>query len=355
MQISSSGPSKGPAPPAMSSSRQSRLSPTRSSRLVVEAGVATAMVLAAVAVAAPAPHLGWGVLRPHPVWLVVMALAARYGARGLVTSVPVAWGALALLAVPWRAAPARLLTELARPSELGALAAALVVSWIASVHERRAQDLEEQRDLLAGKATHEAAALGELRRAALALRARNDRLDLALTFLRDVARRIDGGDVSTASEAALSLVVARLGARAGAVQSATTAGAVTGAAAGGLTGASTAASTAAMNIVATTGAWAGPGPGESDATVVEALRRGEPVRAIDLPGAGSGDSDLAAPIIVGDDTVGVLSVRGVARVGAAALRDLAVVAEWLATAFARARARRSLERGDRSSGSSINV
>jgi hypothetical protein len=314
-----------------------------SRRLVVESSVATAMVLAAVAVATPASHLGWGFLRPHPVWLVVMALSARYGARGLVTSVPVAWGALALLAVPWRAAPARLLTELARPSELGALAAALLVSWIASVHERRAQDLEEQRDLLAGKASHEAAALGELRRAALALRARNDRLDLALTFLRDVARRIDGGDVSTASEAALALVVARLGARAGAVQTPALAGATAGAVPG------------ALIIVATTGAWAAPGPGESDATVGQALRSGEPVRAIDLPGAGPGDSDLAAPIIVGDDTVGVLTVRGVARVGAAALRDLAVVAEWLATAFARARARRSLERGDRSSGSSINV
>ena len=318
-----------------------------SRRLVIESSVATAMVLAAVAVATPAPHLGWGFLRPHPVWLVVMALAARYGARGLVTSVPIAWGALALLAVPWRAAPARLLTELARPSELGALAAALLVSWIASVHERRAQDLEEQRDLLAGKATHEAAALGELRRAALALRARNDRLDLALTFLRDVARRIDGGDVSTASEAALALVVARLGARAGAVQIPATGGAITGVL--------TVASPGALTIVATTGAWAAPGPGESDATVGEALRSGEPVRAIDLPGAGPGDSDLAAPIIVGDDTVGVLTVRGVARVGAAALRDLAVVAEWLATAFARARARRSLERSDRSSGSSINV
>jgi len=339
MQISSSGPSKGPAPPTMSSSRQSRLSLTRSRRLVIEASVATAIVLAAVAVAEPAPHLGWGSLRPHPVWLVVMALAARYGARGLVTSVPVAWGALTLLAVPWRAAPAGVLMELARPAELGALAAALVVSWIASVHERRAQDLEEQRDLLAGKASHEAAALGELRRAALALRARNDRLDLALTFLRDVARRIDGGDVGTASEAALTLVVARLGARAGAVQTPATGGATAG----------------ALTLVATTGAWAAPGPGESDATVVEALRRGEPVRAIDLPGAGPGDSDLAAPIIVGADTVGVLTVRGVARVGAAALRDLTVVAEWLATAFARARARRSLERSDRSSGLFINV
>ncbi len=318
-----------------------------SRRLLVESSVATAMVLAAVAVAAPAPHLGWGFLRPHPVWLVVMALAARYGARGLVVSVPVAWGALALLAVPWRAAPARVLAELARPAELGALAAALLVSWIASVHERRAQDLEEQRDLLAGKASHEAAALGELRRAALALRARNDRLDLALTFLRDVARRIDGGDVGSASEAALALVVARLGARAGAVQMLATVGPTTGVL--------TVASPGALTIVATTGAWAAPGPGESDATVVEALRSGEPVRAVDLPGAGPGDSDLAAPIIVGDDTVGVLTVRGLARVGAAALRDLAVVAEWLATAFARARARRSLERGDRSSGSSVNV
>jgi hypothetical protein len=327
----------------MSASLPGRLSLAPSRRLVIEAGVGTAMVLAAVAVAAPAPYLGWGVLRPHPVWLVVLALAARYGARGLVISAPISWGALALLALSWRSLPAHVLTELARPSELGALAAAVVVSWIASVHERRVQDLEEQRELLAGKVNHDAAALGELRRAALALRARNDRLDLALTFLRDVARRIEGGDVSTASEAALALVVARLGARAGAVQIP----AKTGRSSDGLT--------AALTLVATTGAWAAPGPGDRDATVVEALRSGEPVRAVDLTGAGPGDSDLAAPIIVDEDTVGVLAVRGVARVGAATLRDLAVVAEWLAAAFTRAGAHRSAERGDRSSGSSVNV
>ena len=225
MQISSSGPSKGPAPPTMSSSRQSRLSLTRSRRLVIEASVATAIVLGGGrgGDAGASPRLGV----PAP----SSGLVGGHGARRALRRAraghvgPVAWGALALLAVPWRAAPARLLTELARPAELGALAAALVVSWIASVHERRAQDLEEQRDLLAGKASHEAAALGELRRAALALRARNDRLDLALTFLRDVARRIDGGDVGTASEAALALVVARLGARAGAVQTPATGGA----------------------------------------------------------------------------------------------------------------------------------
>lgn len=79
------------------------------------------------------------------------------------------------------------------------------------------------------------------------------------------------------------------------------------------------------------------------------------MRAIDLPGAGPGDSDLAAPIVVGGEAVGVLTVRGVARVGAAALRDLVVVAEWLEAAFARAGARRGIERGDRPGGSALNV
>jgi hypothetical protein len=243
---------------------------------------------------------------------------------------------LAFLAVPWRAVPSQALTVLATPAELGALAAAIVVGWIASVHERRSDDLEEQQQLLAKRAGQDAAALGELRRAALMLRARNDRLDLALTFLRDVARRLDGGDVTTASDAALALVAARLGARAGAVLSLAADG--------------------APAILATTGVWdAAAAPGLSDATVAEALRSARPIRAVDLPGAGPGDSDLAAPIIVEHETVGVLTVRGVARVGAAALRDLTVVAEWLAGAFARARARRGTEKGDRSSGAFIRV
>jgi hypothetical protein len=306
-----------------------------SRRLLAEAGAGTALVLGAVAIAFPASHLGWGTLRPHPVWLVVLALAARYGARGLVAAVPVAWGGLALLAAPQQVASAEILTVLAAPAELGGLAAAIIVSWIASVHERRAQELEGRCQALTDRATHDATSLGELRRAALALRARNDRLDLALTFLRDVARRIDGGDVNAAAEAALTLVVARLGARAGAVE---------------------ARAGEALTLLATTGAWdAAVSAGGTDETVAEALRTGEPIRAIDLAGAGPDDSDLAAPIIVGTETVGVLAVRGVARVGAAALRDLTVVAEWLATAFARARSRRSGERGDRTSGSAAHV
>jgi hypothetical protein len=304
-------------------------------RLVLEAAVGTAVVLAAVALLVRAPHFGWGALRPHPVWLVVLALSARYGARGLLAAMPVAWGALALLAGPWRSAPSQALAALATPAELGALVAAIAVGWIASVHERRSVDLEEKVQALMTRATHDVAALAELRRAALALRSRNDRLDLALTFLRDVARRIDGGDLGAAAEAALALVVARLGARAGAALARSPEG--------------------TLVIVAAAGAWDPTQPPGNDATVGEALRSGQAVRAIDLPGAGPGDSDLAAPIVVDGETVGVLTVRGVARVGAAALRDLVVVAEWLEAAFARARARRGIERGDRPGGSALNV
>ena len=288
-----------------------------SKRLLIEAAVATAIVLVGVGVATRAPRVGLGELHPHPVWLVVLALAALYGARGLVIAVPVAWGSLALLSMAWHATPSLAFAVLAMPAELGALAAAVIVSWIASVHERKARALEEKMVEVSARASRDAAALDELRRAALALRARNDRLDLSLTFLRDVALRIDSGDLSSASEAALSLVVARLGARAAAVEL-------------------LAGQDRRLSPIAAVGAWNTSSASErTDVTSAEALRSGQPVRAIDLQGAGPEDSDLAAPIVIDGEITGVLSVRGVPRVGAAALRDLTVVAEWLALAAGR--------------------
>jgi hypothetical protein len=286
-----------------------------SKRLWIEAVAGTGIVLAGTALASGAPHLGLATLCPHPVWLVVLALSARYGVLGLVAATPVAWGALALLAGPWRTAPALALKMLAAPGELGALAGALIVAWIASVHERHARALEEQLQAVAAKAGRDAAALGELRQAALALRARNDRLDLSLTFLRDVARRIERGDRAAAAEAALSLIVARLGARAAAVE-------IAGSDARPLT------------TLASAGTWHASGGSEvPDATAAEALRTGRPTRAVELTGAGPSDSDLAAPIVVDEVSVAVVVARGVSRMGAAALRDLAVVAEWLAPVF----------------------
>ncbi|MFL5305223.1 MAG: hypothetical protein ACJ8F1_08420 [Polyangia bacterium] len=288
-------------------------------RLWIEAAAGTAIVLAGTAVASGAPHLGIGKLCPHPIWLVVLALSARYGVRGLVASAPIAWAALALLGGSWRTAPALALKELATPSELGALAGALIVGWIASVHERHAHALEEKLEGVAAKANRDAAALGELRQAALALRARNDRLDLSLTFLRDVARKIETGDRLAAAEAALTLIVARLGARAAAVELASS-------------------DSRPLSTLASAGAWhAAGGSDVPDATAAEALRSGRAVRAVELTGAGPTDSDLAAPIVVDGVSVGVMVARGASRMGAAALRDLEVVAEWLAPAFDKAR------------------
>ena len=74
-------------------------------------------------------------LDPHPVWLVVLVIAARYGTRGLAVALPIAWGALAL--ANGAGGPGRVLDTLAMPIELGALAGAVLVGWIASGNERR--------------------------------------------------------------------------------------------------------------------------------------------------------------------------------------------------------------------------
>src|SRR5438128_2016696 len=57
-----------------------------------------AMVASAAAVMLSAllssKQLGLGTLTPHPVWLAAIALAARYGGRGLAIGAPMAWGGL---------------------------------------------------------------------------------------------------------------------------------------------------------------------------------------------------------------------------------------------------------------------
>jgi hypothetical protein len=334
--------------------------------ILLETILATALVLAVLGVA-NVPSLGLGVLHPHPIWLVVLVLAARYGARGLVVAIPVAWGVLAVMAAPWtpavasaasagaavaargaaraswlrswRATPVRLLVTLAMPAELGALTAAVLVGWVASAHERRERASAEKLGVLERRAGVDSAAIEELRRAALALRARNDRLDLSLTFLRGVARRLEGSDAGAAAEAALELATARLGARAAAVLLVDVGGHGRGDA-----------GDETLAPFAVAGVWSPDGRAvavDADGTVAAALRSRAPTRAMDLASGGPNDSDLAAPILEpsgdGSGAVrGVLAVRGVPRggVSVAALRDLAVIAEWSAGALARAKSDR---------------
>src|SRR3569832_363902 len=75
--------------------------PRASRAIAVETLIGVTLTLAVVALL-QFPHVGLGSLRPHPVWLVVLVGAARYGARGLVIAGPIAWLALALVGAPGR-------------------------------------------------------------------------------------------------------------------------------------------------------------------------------------------------------------------------------------------------------------
>lgn len=285
----------------------------RSRNILIESVVGVAATLG-IAAACGVPDLGVGMLAPHPVWLVVLVMAARYGVRGFLTVMALAWGGLAALAVPSGFGALRTLDVLATPAELGALAAAVLVAWIASAHERRQQAQAERLAELEQKSATDTAAIEELRNATLALRSRSDRLDMSLTFLRDIAHRLDGSDPNAAAEAALELVIIRLGARAAAVQMLAPA------------------NNGAPELMTTSsrGIW---NPDGTDGTAAAALRTGRATRALDLRDGGASDSDVAAPVMDVTGAVrGVVVARGLpgGGVGATAVRDLGVIADWLA-------------------------
>ena len=85
---------------------------TRSIAIEASIGVAATLGLAMLS---GVPFLGLSVIDPHPVWLVVAVLAARYGTRGLAVVIPLAWGTLAV--ANGTAGPARVLDTLAQPIE----------------------------------------------------------------------------------------------------------------------------------------------------------------------------------------------------------------------------------------------
>jgi len=285
----------------------------RSTHILIEAVVGVAATLG-IAAACGVPDLGLGMLAPHPVWLVVLVMAARYGMRGFLVVMALAWGALAGLAVPSGFGALRTLDVMATPAELGALAAAVLVAWIASAHERRHLAQAERLAELEQKSATDNVAIEELRNATLALRSRSDRLDMSLTFLRDVAHRLDGSDANAAAEAALELVITRLGARAAAVQMLAPADS----------------STPELATLSARGIW---NPEGTDGTAAAALRTGRATRALDLRDGSASDSDVAAPVMDATGAVrGVLVARGLpgGGVGATAVRDLGVIADWLA-------------------------
>jgi polysaccharide biosynthesis protein PelD len=299
--------------------------------ILIETAVVSAIAVGVAGLLAPS-GLGLTSLYPHPVWLAVLIVAARYGGRGLTLAVPLAWGALALAAAGLRVSPGAVMQRLSSGADLGALVAAVLVSWIGSGHERRQAAVAWELASVRKRGEADQRALSELRRTALSLRARADRLDTSLTFLRDVSARLGGDDADRAAQAALDLVMARLGARAAVVEMLGKDG---------------------LSPLASAGVWAPGGtsseageapPGAAgDRTVAAAMRARQAIRAVDLQDGGPADSDLAAPIIdPRGELVGVLAVRGVPQGGVSpgALRDVAIIAAWMAAAVSGARAGR---------------
>lgn len=252
----------------------------------------------------------------HPGWLVVLALAARYGTPGLCAATVFAAAATALAALC--TGPG--LAALAEPagSDLGAAIAGVMVAWIADSQLWRTGVMASQVAALAERARDAEESVARLTEAALVLRAQVDRTEHSLAFLHDIAVRMEGTPRDSA-EAALDLALARTGARAGVVQIA---------------------SDDRCRTLASRGAWnldeLMPPPGQRDRTACAALKRRRAVHAGEVAGVRASDSDIAAPILSRDGhALGIIALRGVplSTLCAASLSDLNIVVSWLAHAL----------------------
>jgi uncharacterized coiled-coil protein SlyX len=233
------------------------------------------------------------VLEPHPAWIAVLILAARDGSGGFFAALIAAAAAVGAgsaiagtgLATSW--------SRFDSGPNLITFGACLTVSWVASWHLRRHVDLCERLGALSDRAAEGEATIETLRGVVATLRTRVDRASTSLSFLRDVAARLEGGDPVAAAEGAADLALARTGACAAQVK-------------------------VGMN-------------GFQRLLAVRDARGPKAIAPLAL-----GDADLTVPIRNGKDRVGVIALWGIPRSGLddATAHDLAVIASWCVPAFA---------------------
>jgi len=158
------------------------------------------------------------VLEPHPGWIAVLLLAARYGSGGFFAGL----GACAVaVGIGSTVAGTGLMTRWSRLDSgpnLIAFGACLAVSWIASWHLQRQAGLDERYRGISDRASQAQETIETLRGVVATLRARVDRSLTSLSFLRDVAASLEGTDPTAAAEGAADLALARTGASAAAVK-----------------------------------------------------------------------------------------------------------------------------------------
>lgn len=283
-----------------------------------EAAIGAALVLAAVFIASPHDvwMTGFGL---HPAWIPVILLAARYGPRGLFWSLGMMVAVLVIADLAGGGRLAGLDARTHHAPDLLALLTATLVAWIGMAHDGRMTRAQHRLDrALADQARAEATEhalqdnLGYLRN-------RLDRLELSLSVWRDLAARLERGDVADAADAAIELAFMRTGAQAGRVQ---------------------VRDGDSFSAVAGRGAWVMPAvrfrEKGMDATVQAALV----ARKVTLasPDATETDSAVAAPIIDESGVVlGMLALRALPEGGLrqADLHDIELIASWLAPAITR--------------------
>ncbi len=230
------------------------------------------------------------VLEPHPGWVAVLLLAARDGSGGffaglIATAVAVGIGsAVTGLGTSW--------SHLDSGPNLIAFGACLTVSWVSSWHLRRQADLCERLRALSDRAAEAETTIETLRGVVATLRARVDRTSTSLSFLRDVAARLEGADPVAAAEGAADLALARTGACAAAVKV-------------GMGG-----------FQRTLAVRDARGPGALEPLVLR-------------------DADLTVPICNGNHRFGVIALWGIPRSGRddAVAHDLGVIASWCVPAL----------------------
>jgi len=291
--------------------------------VVVESLVAAVLVLAAMMILSPSDG---GIRRPGPhfAWIAVFLLSARYGTQGLCVSLSLS-SALVIASAGILGQMHALGERLSGSADLAALVAAVLIAWVASTNENRRNDMARELDAAKEGSRSDRKAARDMQSALVALRSRADRMSFSLTFLRNVAERLEGGNPEQAISAALTLAMTCLGARAGVVE---IAGSIAG---------------AGFDITPSLSSWTGPWNGDgsapvlaADRVVAAALEARMPLIAADVDGAGAGDADMAAPLLDRNGKAfGVLALRGLPHRGAGmmAIRDLNVASSWLASAL----------------------
>jgi len=233
------------------------------------------------------------VLDPHPGWIVVLVLAARDGGDGLLVGLVAAAGAIGIGSAVAGTGLVTSWSRLDSGPNMIAFGACLTISWVTSWHLRRRANLCERVRVLSDRATNAEATIETLRDVVDRLRARVDRTSTSLSFLRDVASRLEGKDPVAAAEGAADLALARTGACAAEIKV-------------GVSG--------FQRLLA-----------------VRDARGPKAIAPLSLR-----DADLTVPIRNGNDRVGVIALWGVPRTGLddATAHDLAVIASWCVPALA---------------------